>query len=173
MNEETTNQATETQGTEVPVTQAEETKPATTRSRSLSLSDLREEMDRLWEIAMAAPRQFQGAFRSQVPAMDVYEKDGAVHVRAELPGISQDDVEVSIIGGALTITGEKRDQREVKEDNYYRSERSYGKFSRQVSLPATADADAASARFKDGVLEVDVPLKGGEAKKTIPIRQAS
>jgi HSP20 family protein len=127
-------------------------------------------MDRLWEIAMAAPRQFQGAFRSQIPAMDAYEKDGAFHVRAELPGISQDDVEVSIVGNAITISGEKHDQREVKEENYYRSERSYGKFSRQVSLPVTADPDAATARFKDGVLEVDIPLKGGESRKTIPVQ---
>jgi HSP20 family protein len=159
----------ETSG-EVPITQGDETKPAAASRRSLGLSDLREEMDRLWEIAMAAPRQFQGAFRMQVPAMDVFEKDGALHVRAELPGIAQDDVEVNIVGGALTITGEKRDQREVKEDNLYRSERSYGKFSRQVTLPSTADAEAATARFKDGVLEVDIPLKGESMKKTIPIQ---
>jgi HSP20 family protein len=77
------------------------------------------------------------------------------------------DIEIEVTADALTISGEKRDEREVKEDNYYRSERSYGSFRRQVALPAGADTDHVEATFKDGVLKISVPVKTAEtsAKK--------
>jgi len=146
-----------------------------TKPRVPGFSDLRDEMDRLWETVMTAPwRPFQGFRQLQLmPAMDVFEKEGQLHVRAELPGLTEKDVQIHVERDALTITGEKKDEREVKEENFYRSERSYGKFSRQVALPAGADAGKASAKFKDGVLEVVIPLKAVEEKKTIPIQASS
>jgi HSP20 family protein len=90
--------------------------------------------------------------------MDVYERDGHLHIRAELPGISPKDIAVEITGDSVRISGEKKDEREVKKHNYYRAERSYGSFSRQVTLPAGADTDHTEAKFKDGVLEIDVPI---------------
>jgi HSP20 family protein len=142
---------------------------ATTRPRVLGWPDLRDEMDRLWDAVMTAPwRPFQAMRQPQImPAIDVFEKEGALHVRAELPGMSEKDVEVNVSGDALTISGEKKEEREVKEENYYRSERTYGKFSRRIALPPGADADQAKATFKNGVLEVDVPVRpvaGGEKK---------
>jgi HSP20 family protein len=129
-------------------------------------------MDRLWEALVTAPwRPFPSFRRTQtLPAMDVFEKEGQLHVRAELPGIDQKDVEVEISGDTLTISGEKKEQREVKEENYYRSERSYGKFSRQVALPAGADTTKAAARFKDGILEIDIPVKQAADKQKIQIQ---
>jgi HSP20 family protein len=98
-----------------------------------------------------------------MPAMDVFEKDGHLHVRAELPGMSDKDVTVEITGDSVTISGEKKDESEVKEHNYYRSERSYGSFRRQVALPKGADTNRAEAKFKDGVLNIDVPIDSAKA----------
>jgi HSP20 family protein len=128
-------------------------------------------MDRLWEAVMTnrwRPFQFFGQAKP-LPAMDVFEKDGAFHVRAELPGMTDKEVEVTATADTLTITGEKKEEREVKEENYYRTERSYGKFSRQIALPAGADTGQATARFKDGVLEIDIPIKAVESGKKIEI----
>jgi len=105
-----------------------------------------------------------------MPATDVFEKDGALHIRAELPGMTDKDVEIEITADAVTISGEKKEEHEVKEKDYYRSERTYGAFSRQVALPAGADIDQAKAQFKDGVLQIDVPLKVVEAKKKLEIK---
>ena len=150
-------------------------KSVAVKPRSLGFSDLRDEMDRLWETVVTAPWrpfQFLGPQKA-LPALDAFEKDGAFHVRAELPGMTEKDVEITVTANALTISGEKKEEHEVKEENYYRAERSYGKFTRQVALPAGADTEQATARFKDGVLEVDVPIKAVEAKKKVEIQAAS
>jgi HSP20 family protein len=93
-----------------------------------------------------------------MPALDVFEKDGKLQINAELPGMQEKDIEIEVTDDTLTISGEKRDEREVKEDNYYRSERSYGSFRRQVGLPAGADTDKVDATFKDGVLKIAIPV---------------
>ena len=162
--------------TNQPVPQPETPKPAVpARSRMPSFLDLREEMDRLWESMMGSSfRPFRGLTRmTAFPALEVYEEGDQLKIRAELPGMTEKDVEISVTEEALMISGEKKEEREVKEENYYRSERTYGKFNRQVALPPGADADNATARFKDGVLEIDVPVRPApptEAKKTIPIQ---
>ena len=141
------------------------------KPRALGFPDLRDEMDRLWETVMSAPwRPFQHFERRALPVMDVFEKEGRLHVRAELPGMTDKDIEITVTGDALTISGEKKEEREVKEENYYRSERTYGRFSRQVALPAGADAENATAQFKNGVLEVVVPLRAPAAKKKVDIK---
>jgi HSP20 family protein len=151
-----------------------EERSITPRRRVVGFPDLREEMDRIWEAMTAAPlRPFQYLARQSFPAIDVFEKDGKLRVRAELPGMSEKDIEIEISGDVLTIRGEKKQETEVKEENYYRSERIYGQFSRQVALPPGADPEQSSAAFKDGVLEIEVPLKAVEARKKIEIRPAS
>jgi HSP20 family protein len=148
-----------------------EERSLTPRRRVVGFPDLREEMDRIWEAMTAAPlRPLQYLARQTFPAIDVFEKDGKLQVRAELPGMTEKDLEIEIAGEALTISGEKTQEMEVKEESYYRSERSYGRFSRQVALPPGADPEQTTARFKDGVLEIEVPLKAVEAKKKIEIR---
>ncbi|HZD42173.1 MAG TPA: Hsp20/alpha crystallin family protein [Terriglobales bacterium] len=99
-----------------------------------------------------------------VPAIDLYEEKDDVVIKAELPGMEKDDIQVNLADHSLTIKGEKKKEEEVKEKNYYRSERAYGSFIRTVDLPTDIHADKVKASFKNGVLEVRLP-KTEEAKK--------
>ena len=92
-----------------------------------------------------------------VPAVDVTEDDKAYRIAAELPGMDEKDVEVAVSGDTLTIKGEKRQERETKEPNYYLSERSYGSFQRAFALPDGIDRDKIDASFAKGVLTVTLP----------------
>lgn len=100
----------------------------------------------------------------RMPSIDVYEEKDSVVVKAELPGMKKEDIEVNLAGESLTIKGEKKEDKEVKEDNYYRRERSYGSFLRTVALPCEVKSAEIKASFKDGVLEIRMP-KTEEAKK--------
>jgi HSP20 family protein len=102
-------------------------------------------------------------FTTNVPALDVFEEKDELVVKAELPGMEKDNVEVNLTDHTLTIKGEKKKEEEVKEEKYYRSERSYGSFVRTLQLPADVQADKVKASFKNGVLEVRLP-KTEEAK---------
>ncbi|VAX26801.1 Small heat shock protein HSP16.5 [hydrothermal vent metagenome] len=98
------------------------------------------------------------------PVVDIYEEGDDVVVKAEMPGIKKDDVDVSLTDNTITISGEKKKEEKVEKKNYYRLERSYGSFTRTFRLPAEVQSDKAKAKFKDGVLEIRVP-KTEEAKK--------
>ena len=102
--------------------------------------------------------------RTHMPAVDVYDETDAVVVKADLPGMAKDDIDVSLSGSTLTIKGEKKKEEEVKDEDYYRWERSYGAFARTIDLPAEVKTDEVTATFKEGVLEVRLP-KTEEAKK--------
>jgi len=104
------------------------------------------------------------ALRMHAPALDVYEEKDDVVAKAELPGLSKEDIEVNLTDSTLTIKGEKKKEEEIKEKDYYRCERSYGSFARTLELPSTVKADQVSASFKNGVLEIRMP-KTEEAKK--------
>lgn len=97
------------------------------------------------------------------PTVDLYEDKDEIVVKAELPGIDKDNIEVNLTDHTLTIKGEKKKEEEVKEENYYKSERSYGSFVRTLDLPKEVHADKVKASFKKGVLEVRLP-KTEEAK---------
>jgi HSP20 family protein len=99
-----------------------------------------------------------------VPSVDVYEEDDAVIVKAELPGLQREDVEIGLTESSLTIRGEKKREEETKEKDYYRSERQYGSFVRTVQLPAEVQSEKATAKFKDGVLQITLP-KAEAAKR--------
>ncbi|GBD27668.1 Spore protein SP21 [bacterium HR30] len=96
-------------------------------------------------------------FELKVPAVDVYEEGDDLVVKAELPGLTKDQVEVHLTDKTLTIKGEKQRSEEVKEKDYYRSERTFGSFTRTITLPVEVKADAANATLKDGVLEIRLP----------------
>ena len=151
----------------------EDTKDVTVRRDSFGLADMRDEMDRLWEVITGRAKMFPQMRLQQLPVVDVFEKDGSLHVRAELPGMSEKDVEIEVNEDGLTISGEKKEEKEVKEDKYYRSERTYGKFIRRIPLPKSADTDKADAKFKDGVLEIDMPLTGAPAAKKISVKAST
>ena len=100
------------------------------------------------------------------PALDVYDQRDDLIVKAEIPGLSKEEIDISLEGNTLTIKGEKRKEEEVKEEDYYRSERAYGAFSRSIELPVAVQTDKVNASFKNGVLEIRLP-KTEEAKKNV------
>lgn len=99
-----------------------------------------------------------------MPAVDLVEKDDAFVARVELPGVSKDDVKITLQDSILTIRGEKKEQQESKESNYHRLERSYGSFQRSFTLPSSVKSDSVGAEYKDGILTVTLP-KAEEAKR--------
>lgn len=106
----------------------------------------------------------------RMPSLDLYEEKDSVVVKAELPGMKKEDVEVNLAGENLTIKGEKKEDKEVKEDDYYRRERSYGSFLRTVALPCEVKSDEIKASFKDGVLEIRMPKTEEAKKKSIAVK---
>lgn len=107
-----------------------------------------------------------------LPAIDVFEKEGKLVVKAEIPGMEENDIDVSVEGDALIIRGEKKTEKEVKEQDYYRSECSYGSFMRSVPLPSTVDKDKVEAKYENGVLEVTLPKLAEEKAKKVKIAVA-
>ena len=91
------------------------------------------------------------------PAIDVLEKEDKFLVKVELPGVKEEDVNVTVAGGTLTIEGEKKAESEVKKKGYYYSETSYGSFSRSITIPSTVDASKIEASYDKGVLEITLP----------------
>ena len=103
------------------------------------------------------------------PAVDLYEKDDHFVIKAELPGVDKNDIKVDLKDCVLTLSGERTYDNEVKEENYYRKERSYGKFQRAFTLPADVDSEKITAEFKDGVLRVEVPKPEEKKAKQVTI----
>lgn len=99
------------------------------------------------------------------PAVDVTENDREIVVKAELPGIDQENLKVDLANGVLTIRGEKKEEKEEKGDNIYRVERSFGSFSRSFRLPCEVQEDKAEAKYKDGILSLTLP-KAETSKRT-------
>jgi len=103
------------------------------------------------------------------PPIESYIEDGNLVVRADVPGLEPKDIEISVLHNVLTIKGERKSEKEVKEKNYLRREVSYGAFERRLSLPEGASADQIKATFKNGVIEVSVPVPKEIAGKKIPL----
>ena len=103
--------------------------------------------------------------------MDIFEKDGALTVKAELPGVKKEDVAITLEGSDLIVRGERKAESEVREEDYYRMERSYGGFYRRLPLPFEVEAGQVKASFTDGVLEVTIPkpAAAAPAAQTIPV----
>jgi HSP20 family protein len=102
--------------------------------------------------------------------LDVYEEKDEIVAKAEVPGLEKDDIEVSITDSTLTIKGEKKKEEEVKEEDYYHLERSYGSFVRAVELPREVKTDKIKATFKNGVLEIRMPKTEEAKKKEIKVK---
>lgn len=97
------------------------------------------------------------------PAVDIFDNEREIVLKAELPGLKKEDIDIHVEDNLLTLRGERKREEEVKEKGYYRSERAYGTFSRSFTLPATVDVKKIGASYKDGVLAVTLP-KAEEAK---------
>ena len=107
--------------------------------------------------------------RSWAPPVDIYETEEAIVLKAELPGVESKDVEVRVEDNTLYLKGERKFEKEVKEQNYHRVERSYGSFARSFSLPNSISTDKVKAEFKDGLLTLTMPKREEAKPKTIKI----
>ena len=117
------------------------------------------------------PRFFEGLEEEAVvPPVESYVKDSYLVVRPDVPGLDHKDIEISVLHDVLTIKGERKDEKEVKEKDYLRREVSYGSFERRVSLPEGAEIDKIQATFKNGVVEVSIRLPKGIEGKKIPLQ---
>ena len=110
-------------------------------------------------------REAAGSGRRWVPAMDLAETEDALVLRADLPGMARDEVEIEVKDNVLTVSGERKAEHRSEHEGYHRVERSFGRFSRSLSLPRGVDAEAVKASFERGVLEVEIP-KPAERKAT-------
>ena len=106
---------------------------------------------------------------SWYPAVDMFDDDDKIVIKAELPGVDKKDISVDVKDRVLTLSGERNYDNEVKEENYYRRERGYGKFKRAFNLPADVDPDKIKADFKDGVLKVEMPKPEAQKPKRITV----
>ncbi|MBI5100889.1 MAG: Hsp20/alpha crystallin family protein [Nitrospirae bacterium] len=128
------------------------------------LEDMRRDLDKLFGdfLEPASRRRFglkniePGQF---VPSVDVFERNGEVVVKADIPGVEKENIDLTITKDHLTLKGELRKEEEVKQENYYSLERSFGSFSRTIPLPPDVDSAKAKAAFKNGVLEIVLPKK--------------
>jgi HSP20 family protein len=132
---------------------------------------LRDAMDRLFEDSFVTPqRGWLAPLRAADLAMDLYETNDEVVVKAALPGVKPEEVDITITGNTLTIRGESKQENEVKEENYIRRERRYGSFSRSVTLPGGLKSDKAEATFENGVLTLKVPKSEEIKPKSIKVK---
>ena len=119
--------------------------------------------------------RYESSFTMPSPAVDIAEDDAGYRVTAELPGMTEKEIEVVLSDGMLTLKGEKKQEKEQKEKNFYLSERSYGSFQRSFTLPEGVDRDKISADFAKGVLTISMPktAKAKEAAKKIEVKAAA
>jgi HSP20 family protein len=115
------------------------------------------QMDRVLDAFFGAGGGNGDARRRWMPAVDLVENEDDFVLRADLPGLTEDDVEVEVTEGVLTVSGERKAEQKKEGEGYYRVERAFGSFSRSLSLPEGVDADKVSAEFDSGVLEVRIP----------------
>src|ERR671915_1593449 len=125
------------------------------------------EMDRLFDAFFGAG---DAAGRRWVPPMDVVEAEDHFVLKADLPGLSEEDVSIEIQDGNLTISGQRKAEHESSEKGWYRIERSFGGFQRSLSLPEGIDADAVTANFDRGVLEVRIPKPEERKPRRVSIK---
>jgi len=133
------------------------------------LSDLREEIDRLFETPLAEFGRASQLLSGWYPAIDVYEDKDNVFVKVELPGMKREEIELSLHDGSLSISGERKSETKHEDAEQYRSERFFGRFQRTVSLPMPVAAEKVKAQYKDGVLAVTLPKTEESKPKQIDV----
>ncbi len=135
------------------------------------LTSLQSEMNRLFNTAFDAP-QGNAPARRWAPPMDLLETDEHFVLRADLPGVSEEDVTIELEDTVLTVSGERKAEHEANGEGFHRVERSFGRFSRSLTLPKGVDAESVSAAFDHGVLEVRIPKPAERKPRRISIGAA-
>lgn len=133
--------------------------PSLARHRSMrpqSLDELKAEMDRMFDGFLTPFARSDRTAMSFFPETEVHETDTEIRINMELPGVEEKDIDISVTGDVLSVRGEKKHESEIKDDDFYRSERSYGTFQRSMSLPAGIEENAVEAHFDKGVLHLVV-----------------
>src|SRR5579872_1347633 len=133
-----------------------------------NLSGLQEQVNRLFE-ASFTNRPDNSAITTWAPAVDIYETENELVLKADLPDMNEKDLDVRVENNMLTIRGERKFEQKVNEDNYLRIERTYGSFSRSFSLPNTVNTEAIKADYKNGVLTVQLPKRAESKPKQVKV----
>lgn len=137
------------------------------------ISALQEQVNRLFEDKLFRGHADDSALTSWAPAVDIYETENELVVKADLPDMDEKDLDVRIEDNTLTIRGERKIEKSVSEDNFLRVERAYGVFSRSFSLPNTVNAEGIKAEYRNGVLNVHIPKREESKPKQIKVNVAS
>jgi HSP20 family protein len=136
------------------------------------LSIMQDRMNRMFEDAGRGWRGDEpSSTTSWSPAVDIYETEEEITVHAELPGVDRKDIGLNLEKNVLTLKGERRFEKETKQENYHRIERAYGGFSRSFSIPAIVDEEKIRAEYKDGILKISLPKKEQVKPKQIQIAE--
>ncbi len=137
-----------------------------------NLTNLQEQVNRLFESSFRG-RTDESALTTWAPSVDIYETENELVLKADLPEVSEKDIDIHVENNMLTVRGERKFEQKVKEENYLRIERSYGSFSRSFSLPNTVDTEAIKAEYKNGVLTVFMPKRAESKPKQVKITASS
>lgn len=137
-----------------------------------NLSTLQEQVNRLFETSSKGNGD-NSSLTAWAPAVDIYEAENELVLKADLPEISEKDLDIRVENNMLTVRGERKFEQKVKEDNYLRIERTYGSFSRSFSLPSTINTEAIQADYKNGVLTVQLPKRAESKPKQVKINVTS
>ena len=134
---------------------------------------LQDRMNRLFQDSFSPSRDEALSTSSFAPAVDVYEDEQKITLKIEVPGIDEKDIDIRVENNVLTVTGERKFEKEEKEENYRRVERHYGSFTRSFTLPNTVDAENISADYDRGVLKVQLAKKAEAKPKQIKVNVGS
>jgi len=137
------------------------------------MTDLQREVDTVFgDFFGRTPFRMAATEAMWSPVVDIHEAKDSILLQVELPGVKQEDIQVSIEDDTLTLKGERKRETEAKEDQYHRVERSYGRFERNILLPSVVDSGRVKATYRDGVLEIQLPKKEEAKPKEIKVEVA-
>jgi HSP20 family protein len=134
-----------------------------------NLATLQDQVNRLFEAPLAGRRAENSNLTAWAPAVDIYETENELVIKADLPDINEKDLDVRVENNMLAIRGERKFEQKVKEDNYLRIERTYGSFSRSFSLPTTVNTESIHAEYKNGVLTVQLPKRAESKPRQVKV----
>jgi len=134
------------------------------------MMSLRDAMDRLFDDAFTRPLSLRDGWSSSVPAIDMFQTDDEIVVKAALPGIKSDEVQINVTGEVLTLKGEVKQNQEMEEKSWHLREQRFGSFERSIALPTDVVADKAKADFENGILTITLPKAEEVKPKTITVK---